>query len=119
MDRDELVRALTGGSPAYEACRSALLADAEFVVWDEAIPANELAASYRRRERFMAHSGTPTLGFAEAVEQLGAAGSAGLRLGQVEGVDPAYLFMLFVDGTEDRVVACLGVAELGGVRRRG
>jgi hypothetical protein len=116
MDRDELARALTDGSAAHEACRKELLAGAEFVVWSGTIPANELASSYRRRERFMSQSGIPTLGFAAAVERLSDAGSRELRLGQIEGVDPPYLYLVFLDATETRVVACLGVAELDGAR---
>ena len=112
MERDELVQALADGSTAHEACQSALLGGAEYTIWEGTIPADELASSYHRRERFMTRSGIPTLGFAEAVEHLRAAGTIGLRLGQVEGTEPAYLFMLFLDGAADRVVACLGVAEL-------
>lgn len=66
----------------------------------------------------MTQSGIPTVGFAAAVEGLRAAGGAPLRMGQVEGVDPSYLFMVFLDATAPRVVACLGVAELDGARPR-
>ncbi|KKK05541.1 hypothetical protein [Micromonospora sp. HK10] len=53
--------------------------------------------------------GTPTLGFAAAVEALRALGEQPIRLGQVEQSDPPCYFQLFFAGRRGISRRCLGV----------
>jgi hypothetical protein len=111
MRRDELIALLAGGGPAETACRRALHGNAEYVVYAERIRAEQLASSYARRQRAMERTGTPTLGFAEAVEALRAHGPGEVLLGSVTMDDPPIHFQLFLTAAGDKLVACLGVDQ--------
>jgi hypothetical protein len=109
--RDELITLLAGVGPAETACRQALLGNAEYVVYAERMAAEQLANSYARRQRAMERTGTPTVGFAEAVQALRAHTPGEVLLGSVTLDDPPIHFQLFLSPGADKVVACLGVDQ--------
>lgn len=112
MEREALLRLLAKEpGAAYAACGAAIAAGAEYVVWDDTVPAEQLASSYSRRARHMAKIGRPMLGGDEAVEQLQIAGVTPLRIGEAKLEDPPTHFQLFLTSDASRVVACLGIDQ--------
>jgi hypothetical protein len=111
IGRDELLDLLAGAGPVGVACREALLAGAQYVLYDEPIPAERLAQSYARRLAHLDRTGVPTAGFADAVDALRAHGAAEVLLGSASVADPPYHYQLFLSADADRVVACLGVSQ--------
>jgi hypothetical protein len=112
MERDALLRLLAvEPGAAFEACGDAIRAGAEYVVWDDTVPADQLARSYSRRARHMAKVGNPMLGDAEAIEQLQTSGDRPLRIGEAKVDDPPRHFQLFLTADASRVVACLGIDQ--------
>jgi hypothetical protein len=111
MRRDQLITLLAGAGPAETACRQALHRDAEYVVYAERIAAEQLASSYARRQRAMERTGTPTVGFPEAVAALRAHMPGEVLLGSVTLDDPPIHFQLFLTPDADKLVACLGVDQ--------
>jgi hypothetical protein len=112
MEREALLRLLAGEpGAAFVACRAAIRAGAEYVVWDEPLPAEQLARSYSRRARHMARIGNPMLGAVEAVEQLQISGDRLLRIGEAKVENPPTHFQLFLTVDASRIVACLGIDQ--------
>ena len=109
MERNRLAALLDGPGYASSACRHVLLDGAWFVVWDKSGPADRMVETYERREASAAATGTSTLGFAEALTALRAAGRQQLRLSTVTLAQPAYQFTIFLALGLDAVVACLGI----------
>ncbi len=109
MERNQLATLLEGPGYASSACRHALLDGARFVVWDNAGPADRMVEAYERRAVSAAAAGTSTLGFAEALAALRAAGGQQVRLGTVTLADPSYRFTVFLAVDPEAVVACLGI----------
>ncbi|WP_345566571.1 hypothetical protein [Nonomuraea rosea] len=68
---------------------------------------------YRRRARLTHRKDIPSLGFDEAVTQLGTCGLQHLILGIVKNTQSDYRFQLFLSPDASRVVACLGVGRQG------
>ncbi|MBO4205880.1 hypothetical protein [Micromonospora echinofusca] len=110
VKRETLVALLSGAGEAYEACRTALGAGAEFDIDNGLIPASQLAATYCLRNEITQEAGIPTLGFARAVEHLRKAGDHALRLGSVRVQDSPYYFLLFLSVDASSVVECIGVS---------
>jgi hypothetical protein len=111
MRRDDLLTLLGGPGPAETACRQALHRNAEYVVYAERMAAEQLANSYARRQRAMERVGTPTVGFAEAVEALRAHAPGEVLLGSVTMDEPPIHFQLFLTTGAEKLVACLGVDQ--------
>jgi hypothetical protein len=112
MRRDDLITLLAGAGPAETACRQALQErNAEYVVYAERMAAEQLANSYARRQRAMERTGTPTVGFPEAVQALRAYTPGEVLLGSVTLHDPPIHFQLFLTPDADKVLACLGVDQ--------
>ncbi|MER7002661.1 hypothetical protein ABT297_06390 [Dactylosporangium sp. NPDC000555] len=112
MEREALLRLLAEEpGAAFEACRAAIGAGAEYVVWDHTLPADQLARSYSRRAQHMAKIGNPMLGGAEAIEQLQTSGDRPLRVGEAKVADPPTHFQLFLAADGSRVVACIGIDQ--------
>jgi hypothetical protein len=111
VTRDELLSAFVDDVPANRACQQALRQGAEFVIWDEGIPASHLEPIYRRRERHTRRTGQPTTGLREAVDRLRDCGTEPIRLGQVTAKDPAYTFILFLAMDQPHVIGCTGVGN--------
>jgi hypothetical protein len=112
MERDALLRLLSEEpGAAYEACRAAIRAGAEYVVWDHTLPADQLARSYSRRAQHMAKIGNPMLGGAEAIAQLETSGDRPLRVGEAKIENPPTHFQLFLTADASRVVACIGIDQ--------
>ena len=109
MDRDVLVELLDQDTEAFRACREAVAAGAEFVIWDGTAETSALASIYARRERHTRRIGLPTLGFPEAVTRLRDHREPRLTLGQVRAEDPPFHFQLFLDQAATEVIACPGV----------
>jgi hypothetical protein len=112
MEREALLRLLDEEpGEAFEACGDAIRAGADYVVWDDTVPADQLARSYSLRARHMAKIGNPMLGSAEAIEQLQTSGDRPLRIGEAMVEDPPTHFQLFLTADASRVVACIGIDQ--------
>ncbi|GAA2665021.1 hypothetical protein GCM10010412_041010 [Nonomuraea recticatena] len=111
VERMTLAGLLDCGGEAASACRSALLAGDEFHVWEERVSIRELLGIYRRRERYIRRKGIPSLGFAEAIEDLKACDFAQVLLGYVKSDQLPYHFQLFLAPDVSHVVACLGASR--------
>ncbi|GAA0930903.1 hypothetical protein Vau01_125500 [Virgisporangium aurantiacum] len=111
VDRDDLIRLLTRDGNVFAACRSAVAAGAAMQVWDEGVPASELARIYARRLRLTRRNGTPEMGFTDAVQALHAYGEERVRIGAVKAADPPYHFQLFLNESATSLIACLGVDQ--------
>ena len=114
MTRDELLGALVDDAPAHRACRQALLQGAEFVVWEDGIPASHLESIYRRRERHARATGRRMVGLRETVERLRECGPQLVRLGKVTVNDPPGAFMLFLALDRPHMIGCTEVGRGGG-----
>jgi hypothetical protein len=112
MERAALLRLLAEEpGAAFEACRVAISAGAEYVVWDHVLPADQLARSYLRRAQHMARIGNPMLGSAEAIDVLQTAGDRPLRVGEAKTENPPTHFQLFLTADATRVLACIGIDQ--------
>jgi hypothetical protein len=112
MEREALLRLLAEEpGAAFQACRAAIRAGAEYVVWDHTLPADQLARSYTRRARHMERIGNPMLGGAEAIDVLATAGDRPLRVGEAKIENPPTHFQLFLSADASRVVACIGIDQ--------
>jgi hypothetical protein len=112
MEREALLRLLAEEpGAAFQACRAAIRAGAEYVVWDHTLPADQLARSYLRRAQHMAKIGNPMLGSAEAIDVLQTSGDRPLRVGEAKIENPPTHFQLFLTEDASRVVACIGIDQ--------
>ncbi|MEV0127105.1 hypothetical protein AB0H83_01370 [Dactylosporangium sp. NPDC050688] len=112
MEREVLLRLLDEvPGEAFVACKNAIRAGADYVVWDDTVPADALARSYSRRTQHMAKIGTPMLGGDDAVASLRVSGDQPLRIGEAKVEDPPTHFQLFLTADASRVVACLGIDQ--------
>jgi hypothetical protein len=111
VDRETLVQLLDNAGEAGHACRRALTAGAYFEIWQDPVEALPLTRTYQRRARLTHRLDIPSLGFEEAVAQLGTRGLQHLILGIVKSTESAYHFQLFLSPDASRVVACLGVSQ--------
>jgi hypothetical protein len=112
MEREVLLRLLDEApGEAFVACKDAIRAGADYVVWDDTVPADQLARSYSRRAQHMAKIGTPMLGGADAIAELQVSGDRPLRIGEAKVEDPPTHFQLFLTADASRVVACLGIDQ--------
>ncbi|MFF5226776.1 hypothetical protein [Dactylosporangium sp. NPDC000521] len=112
MEREVLLRLLDEvPGEAFVACKDAIRAGADYVVWDDTVPADQLARSYSRRAQHMAKIGTPMLGGDDAITRLQVAGGRPLRIGEAKVEDPPTHFQLFLTADATRVVACLGIDQ--------
>lgn len=112
MEREVLARLLDEvPGEAFAACGEAIRAGADYVVWDDTVPADQLARSYARRAQHLARIGNPMLGADEAVARLQIAGERPLRIGEAKVDDPPTHFQLFLTADGRRVVACLGIDQ--------
>ena len=112
MDRDRIIEILVDGtSAAATGCRTALLADADLIVWPGGVAADRMLATYSRRHRQAVAGDTPTVGFPEALEALREAGHLPLKLGQVTAADPAFVYIVFIRENPAAVIACLGISQ--------
>ncbi|MEV4135330.1 hypothetical protein AB0J72_24535 [Dactylosporangium sp. NPDC049742] len=112
MEREALLRLLDEvPGEAFVACKDAIRAGADYVVWDDTVPADQLARSYSRRAQHMAKIGTPMLGGDDAIARLQIAGGRPLRIGEAKVEDPPTHFQLFLTADATRVVACLGIDQ--------
>ncbi|MEV0309329.1 hypothetical protein [Nonomuraea fuscirosea] len=110
MDRETLVQLLDNAGEAARACRQALMAGASFEIWPDPVEVLPLTMTDRRRARLTRRMDIPSVGFDEAVTQLGACGFQRLILGIVRSTESGYRFQLFLSPDASRVVACLGVS---------
>ncbi|MEU4151816.1 hypothetical protein [Streptomyces sp. NPDC026659] len=108
MERAELERLLTTADDAAAAALSALREGASYVVWDGTTPAQVLAHTYARRLRLTRRDGTATLGLERAVGLLTGHGGP-VRLGRIDSVDGAWIYMLLLTEDAADLVACTGV----------
>ncbi len=112
MEREVLLRLLDEvPGEAFVACKDAIRAGADYVVWDDTVPADQLARSYSRRAQHMAKIGTPMLGGDDAIARLQISGDRPLRIGEAKVEDPPTHFQLFLTADATRVVACLGIDQ--------
>ena len=112
MDREVLLRLLDEvPGEAFVACKDAIRAGADYIVWDDTVPADQLARSYSRRAQHMAKIGTPMLGGDDAIARLQISGDRPLRIGEAKVEDPPTHFQLFLSADATRVVACLGIDQ--------
>jgi hypothetical protein len=111
MDQDHLTSLLSHSNDAGSACRDALLDGAELILWHGSAPADRMLAAYRRRHARTVADAVESIGFPEALENLGRAGTRELNLGQVTVADPAYVYMVFMSEDPPALVACVGIAR--------
>ncbi|GIG70241.1 hypothetical protein [Phytomonospora endophytica] len=117
MDRERLIELLDLDSPdlAVATCRRGLVDGAEFAVYEETVPAHNLASTYARRARSIAKLGLDSLGFPASVERLsGLPEGTPLRLGHIAVDDPPYSFIVFLDKRATEVFGCVGVTRTEG-----
>lgn len=114
MDRDSLAGLLDGHGEAAQLAKDALLADADYKVWDDgAAQVDSLRTIYRRRLRLVQRQGRTTTGFAEAVEALRVYdGPPGVVIGYIDDrPQSGYYFQLFLAVDLSKIIACLGIAD--------
>lgn len=111
MERDTLAQLLDQADPTAgaAACRTALVAGAELVIWGGGAPANQMLPAYQRRQVATVTAGTATTGFPEALAALRDAGTERVQLIQVSTTRPPYVYMVFLSGDPIAVVACVGI----------
>jgi hypothetical protein len=117
VNRDHLVGMLRRDGEAFDACRQALVAGARFWVTEHTQQASILVGIYARRDRHTQQRAIPTLGFAQAVDDLRSRGGDPVRIGAVDSDNPPYHFQLFLNEDATAVVACLGVDQRWNPRR--
>ncbi|MBL1110145.1 hypothetical protein JK361_37240 [Streptomyces sp. 5-8] len=108
MTRDDLITMLRDQTSACGPARNALIAGADFVVWDGLVPANRHAGVFRRRMHHSLKRGHTIGGLAESVGLLVRAGEEPLRTGSIDTVDRSSWFIIFLNSTATAVVACCG-----------
>ncbi|MDX3130889.1 hypothetical protein PV367_14060 [Streptomyces europaeiscabiei] len=108
MTRDDLIAMLREQTPACGPARDALIAGADFVVWDGLVPANRHAGVFRRRMHNSLKRGRTVEGAAESVDILLRAGEEPLLTGSIDAVDRSSWFTIFLNSTATVVVACCG-----------
>lgn len=91
--------------------RAALAAGATHTNPRGSIPATHLVGAYRVRMMSTAAKGIATVGLAEAVSALDAAGTASVAIGDIGGPSDGWLFIVFVDLDSGSLLACTGVAR--------
>ena len=109
MDRTELAALLGADDAACTMARSALVAGADFSAPRGEANAARLAGTYRTRMRISDAKNVATVGLAKAVGALDAAGSSRVAIGIVEGRSVGWNFVVFVDYSSGRLLACTGV----------
>ncbi|GAA1334796.1 hypothetical protein OOK39_42430 [Streptomyces sp. NBC_00264] len=108
MTRDDLIAMLREQTPACGPARAALIAGADFVVWDGLVPANRHAGVFRRRMHHSLRRGHTIDGLADSVDILLRAGEEPLRTGSIDTVDRSSWFLIFLNSTATEVMACCG-----------
>ncbi|MFF7331904.1 hypothetical protein [Streptomyces sp. NPDC008150] len=108
MTRDDLIALLREQTPACGPARDALVAGADFVVWDGLVPASRHAGVFRGRMRHSSKRGHTINGLAESVAILRRAREAPLRIGSIDALDRSSWFTIFLNSTATEVVACCG-----------
>ena len=112
MDRDELAALLDADEEACAMARSALAAGADLYGPYGGVPATSLAGTYRGRMKTSAEKGIPTVGLAEAVSTLEAAGASIVATGWIGGPSDTWNFVVFIDNESGRLLACTAVKLL-------
>jgi hypothetical protein len=108
VTRDDLIAMLRDQTPACGPARDALIAGADFGVWDGLVPANRHAGVFRGRMRHSSKRGHTIGGLADSVDILKRAGEEPLRTGFIDAVDRSFWFTIFLNSTATAVVACCG-----------
>ncbi|MFF3968047.1 hypothetical protein ACFYZI_41670 [Streptomyces griseorubiginosus] len=108
MTRDDLIAMLREQTPACGPARAALIAGADFVVWDGLVAANRHAGVFRGRMHHSLKRGHTIDGLADSVDILQRAGEEPLRTGSIDAVDRSSWFTIFLNSTATAVVACCG-----------
>ncbi|GAA2348318.1 hypothetical protein OKJ48_21050 [Streptomyces kunmingensis] len=88
--------------------RNALIAGADFVVWDGLVPASRHAGVFRGRMQHSLKRGHTIDGLGDSVDLLKLAGEEPLRTGSIDAVDRSSWFTIFLNSTAAAVVACCG-----------
>lgn len=94
---------------AFAACRDTLLRGAAFRIHPGAVGRRRLFHIYRRRERIARKKGRFSIGFARAVDDLGACRFDRLSIGDVRSETPRCHFQLFLSPDRSQIVACFGI----------
>lgn len=111
MDRSELASLLSADDEACSMARRALAAGAEFDSPRGCVSAAELADTYRARNQITAEQGIATVGLAEAVTALRAAGTSRVAIGGIGGQSYGWYFVIFTHHDSGGLLACTGVAQ--------
>ncbi|MGV9356298.1 hypothetical protein [Streptomyces misionensis] len=106
--RDDLIAMLREQTPACGPARDALIAGADFVIWDGLVPADQLAGVFRGRMHHSSKRGHTIDGLIESVDTLKRAGEEPLRTGSIDAMDTSSWFTIFLNSTATAVVACCG-----------
>jgi hypothetical protein len=111
VDRMTLAGLLDRDGAAYLACRRALLGGADFTIYRGRVDVADLVSTYRVRHEHAREVGIPTLGFAEAVDDLQSCALGEVLIGSVDQLEPAYHFAIFLDTDASKVAACIGISR--------
>ncbi|MBW8487633.1 hypothetical protein [Actinomadura parmotrematis] len=108
-ERGALIAVLRCANEACEPARAALRSGGDFVVWEGAGPAEDLARVYRSRRRRTRAQGLETLGLDHAVATLEGLGQDPVRLGRIRSSDGGWTFILFLSPDAAELLTCTGV----------
>jgi hypothetical protein len=111
VDRSELA-ALLNNNMACVMARDALASGADFRTPQGAVSAVELMRTYRVRLKLTAAKTIATVGMAEAVRILDAAGTVRIAIGGIDGPPGGWHFVIFIDCDSGRLLACAAVERL-------
>ena len=91
--------------------RAALADGAVFVSPRSSVRADEMAGSYWARAQITSDQGIATVGLAQAVQVLRAAGTSRINVGGIGGQAYGWYFAVFTHHDSGSFLACVGVEQ--------
>jgi hypothetical protein len=107
LTRPDILRLLTGTTPAYKSCAEAIRDGANFRIHPDTVAREGALRIYALRTQTARFEGVPTIGVDEALKDLAASAYARLR---VAAVSYDYDFVMFLDPECREMIALFGIA---------